>query len=142
MDFSIKQARQLIEKHKALLLKLDNIKSIETEIKADTARIANALITGTTIKKQIFDYVEHPFEGLRRSLDTDLLMRNVYRYLLSQSAFETAQSYTDHVASNVKQYITALNPGLAGLSWVFGGKRAKENAMNAYRELTDILNGS
>ena len=142
MDFSIKQAKQLIEKHKALLLKLDNIKSKETEIQANTARIANGLITGTTIKKQIFDYFEHPFEELRRTPDTDLLIRNVYKYLLSQSAFETAQNYTDQVASIVKQYITALNPGLAGLSWLFGGKRAKENATNAYRELTDILNGS
>lgn len=42
----------------------------------------------------------------------------------------------------MQQGIAALNPGLAGLSWFFGGKQAKENAAQAYRQLSSLLSES
>lgn len=142
INFTVKEAKQLIDRHKVLLSNLDYIASKATGIQTDIRRSANDLITQATIKRYILNDCAHPADSLSRSSEVERLIYNLYKYQKVRSAIETAKSFQGYAAPNVRQNITLLNPGLAGLSWFFGGKRAKENAAQAYQELTNILNES
>jgi superfamily II DNA or RNA helicase len=140
MDFSVKEAKQLIEQHKMLLSKLDYIVAKDTSIRTDVRQSANDSIMQSALRRTIVNNCNHPEELPARISDVDRLIYILHKYQKCRSAIETAKMFQSHAAENVRQNITLLNPGIGGLAWLFGGKRAKETASQAYQELTNALN--
>ena len=142
IDFTVKEAKQLIDRHKALLSNLEHIESMAASVQSDIKRSASDLVTQTALTRLILNDCSQPTEGIQRSTNVERLIYNLYKYQKARSAIETANTFQTYAVANVRQNITLLNPGLAGLSWFFGGKRAKEKAAQAYQELTNILGES
>lgn len=142
IDFTVKEAKQLIERHKSLLSQLDYIASKAEDFQSDIKRAANDLATQGALKRIILNDCTRPVNDLSQSPDITRLILNLHKYQSVRSAIETAKSFQNNFAGNVRQNISLLNPGLAGLSWFFGGKRAKESAAQAYQELSQMLDGS
>ena len=67
IEFTVKEARQLIEQHKALLSNLEYIASKATGIQAEITRSANDLIAQTALKRIIVNDCKHPTEQLSRT---------------------------------------------------------------------------
>jgi len=141
-DFSIKEARRLIDRHKTLLSDLEYITSKSDKMNVDIRRLATDLITQEILKRLIVNDCNNPKNTLERNSSVEQLIYNVYKYQKAYPTIEIAKTFQNYAALNVQQNIAQLKPGLAGLSWFFGGKRAKENAELAYKELTDILGSS
>lgn len=142
MDFSIKEARQLMDRHKALLSNLDDIATKAAGMQADIKSSANDLLVQPFLKRLILHDCTHTGNASARNADAERLICHLYRYEKAHSAIETAKSFRNYAEKNVRESIERLNPGLAGLSWLLGGKRTKELAAQAYRELSDLQNGS
>lgn len=141
-DFSVKDAKQLIERHNKLLSNLNYITSKAVNINAVIRQSANDLVTQATLKKYILNDCSHPSEMSIRNAEIDHLIYLLFKYQKMSSAVEAAAAFQNYTANEIRQNIKLLNPGVAGLSWLFGGKRAKENAAYAYQELNSVLNGS
>lgn len=141
-DFSVKEARQLIDKHKELLAGLEYMASKAAGLRAEIKLSANALQAQSTLKRLILNDCNAPAESPARCPEVERLMYHVCRYQRARSAIETANAFREQDAPKARQYIEALNPGPAGLAWLFSGKSAKENVAQAYRELTCLLNES
>lgn len=141
IDFTVKEARRLIDRHKELLSNLDYIASKAAGIQSALKRSANDLITQPSLKRLILNDCQQPLV-MPRNAEVERFIYNLYKYQKARSAIEAAKSFQSYAAENVRQNISRLNPGLAGLSWLFGGKRVKESAAQAYQELTNILGES
>jgi len=141
IDFSVKEARKLIDRHKELLSNLDHITSEASGLQSSIKQSANDLITQTVLKRLILNDCSRP-SAIPRSAELERLIYNLYKYQKVHSAIETTKSFQRFAEENVRQNIRLLNPGLAGLSWFLGGKRVKESAVQAYQELTTILGES
>lgn len=142
MNFTVKEAKRLIESHKALLSKLNHVVARAVDVQTEIKLSANNLISQETVKKYILDDCARPSESVSKSYEVARLITNIHAYQKMRSTVETAKYLQSGVAINVQQNIDMLNPGLAGLSWLFGGKRAKEAATQAYGELTAMLSES
>ena len=59
MDFSVKEAKQLIEQHKMLLSKLDYIVAKDTSIRADVRQSANDSIMQSALRRTIVNNCNH-----------------------------------------------------------------------------------
>ena len=141
MDFTIKEAKKLIDLHKGLLSKLEKIASKAASMKTEIKKVANDLVIQAALKKKILGDCVSPTNILGRSSDIERLIFSLYKYQKMCTSVETAKGFQTYEAVKIRQSIELLNPGLAGLSWFFGGKRAKESATLAFQELTNILNG-
>lgn len=141
IDFTIKEARRLIDRHKELLSNLDHIAFKATSMQSDIKQSANDLITHAVLKRLILNDCSRP-SLLPRSAEIEQLVYHLYKYQKARLAIEAAKSFQSYAVENVRQNISRLNPGLVGLSWFFGGKRVKEGAAQAYQELTNILSES
>ena len=139
MDFNVKQAKQLINRHKELISNLEYIAKKAAGMNADVRRSANDLVTLSILKRLIINDCTRPSDIQTRRSEVERLIHNLYKYQTVHLTVETAKSFQIYATTNVQPNIKTLNPGLAGLSWFFGGKRAKENAAQAYQELTRIL---
>lgn len=142
IDFTVKEAKQLIDRHKVLLSSLEYIASKAGRLEADIRRSANELVVRASLNRMIIDDCARPTDVLPRTPEVERLVYNLYKYRIARTAFETARTFQEYAATSVRKNIASLNPGLAGLSWFFGGKRAKENATQAYQELTRNLSES
>lgn len=142
MNFTIKEAKQLIEQHKKLLSDLNYVAQKAAAICSDIDHYANDPSVSAAIGRMILADCKHPDDTLQRNIGVDRLILSLYRYQKMQPTIETAESYREQVAENIRQNIDMLSPGLAGLAWLFRGKNAKENTAKAYDELTNLLNGS
>lgn len=122
INFTVKEAKQLIDRHKALLSNLDYIASKAVSIITDIRWSANNLVTQAILKRLVIDDCVHPTDSLARNAEVERLIYGLYKYQMMRSAIEMAKTYKSYTAANVRQNITLLNPGLAGMSWFFGGK--------------------
>lgn len=142
MDFTVKEAKQLIEYHKALLSDLEYVLSKGENLKTDIIRSVNDPSVISAIKRLIVNDCNGRSDIAVRNVGTERLINNIYKYQSVSPSIAIAKSYKNNLSDKVKQNISLLKPGLAGLSWFFGGKRAKESATNAYQELLSLLNES
>lgn len=141
MNFTVKEAKQLINHHKTLLLSLDHITSKSTNMQMDIKLLANYLVSHTILERLILDDYSKP-SVIPRNAITERFIYELYKYYKIQSPIETATIFQNCEAENVRRNINLLNPGLAGFSWFFGGNRVKENASLAYQDLTNKLSES
>lgn len=139
IDFTVKEANQLIDQHKALLGKLDHVTAKAAALQTSIQSCANELLTQATLKEQIITDCRQGSDGIAKTAQFDRLIHNLYKYRYAQTAIDTAKAMQRNVVPNIRHSITQLRPGLAGLSWFFGGKTAKANAAQAYQVLTDLL---
>ncbi len=141
-EYTIKDARQLINRHKELISNLEHISSISSNINAEIRKNANDLVIRGTIKRLVFDDCAKPMKINAKIQDVEKLIQSLYKYQKASSAIDSAKAFQNSTSAKVKKNIDLLNPGLAGLSWLFGGKRVKEQATRAYHELSALLNES
>ncbi len=141
-SFSVKEARQLIEKHRELLASLAYMASKAAGMRTEIKLSANALLTQSTLKRLILSDCNSPVESPAKCPEVERLTYLLCRYQRARSAIDTAQAFQDQFATRARQCIEALNPGPVGLAWLFSGKSAKENVAKAYQELTGLLNES
>lgn len=142
IDFTVKEAKQLIERHKTLISNLDFIVLKDVSMRSEIKQSANDLISRACLKRHILNDCSRPDENIQRSVEVERLIYNLHKYQKVRSDIETAKLFQSEAVANIRKNIELLNPGLAGLSWLLGGKRAKENAALAYEELTNILRDS
>ena len=139
INFTMKEAKQLIDRHKTLLSNLEYIESNASNIRSDIKRSANDLVSQTALARIILNDCSRPTEQIQRTANVERLILNLYKYQTARSAIESAKTFQTYAAAKVRQNIALLNPGFAGLSWFFGGKHARENAEKAYQELNSVL---
>lgn len=142
MNFTVKEAKHLQEHHQILLHKLEQVIALETGLHSAIRISANNLIMQSIPKKLIQEDHATPSDFPKRLPSVERLVFNLHKYQKAYPAIQTAKSYYSSYVTSIKQNIKLLNPGLAGLSWFFGGKRVKESAEQAFRELTDLSSGS
>ena len=142
IDFTVKEAKQLIERHKAIISDIDFIVIKDISMRSEIKQSANELVSQTALRRLIINDCNRPDDDIQRNAEVERLIYNVHKYQKVRSDIETAKRFQGEAVANVRKNIELLNPGLAGLSWFFGGKRAKENAVVAYQELTNILSES
>lgn len=142
IDFTVKEAKRLIDRHKTLLSNLEHIASKAAGINADIRRLANDLVVQSSLRRLIINDCNHPADIVSRSSEVERFIHSLYKFEKIRSAIETARTFREYTEANVRKNVALLNPGLAGLSWFLGGKRAKENAAQAYQELTRTLSES
>ncbi len=142
LNFTAKEAKDLIIHHKELLSKLDYISKKATILKTNIQNSANSLVYQSTLQRIILDDCHYSNQFSITNPEIELFILHLYKYQHTHSAINVANDYLNYSVKNIKQSISALNPGPAGLSWVFGGKRAKENREQAYQNLSMLLNDS
>lgn len=138
---TIKEAKQLIENHRKLLSILDRVAVVASGIQEDVRRSVIELNTQSLLKHTIISDAKNVESFSVRNADVEKLIHSVYKYRKASSAVDRASLYRQITVDEVKENINRLNPGLAGLSWLFGGKSAKQNAEYAAHTLTELLNG-
>lgn len=138
-DFAMKEARLLIGRHKELLSDLDRIQTIESALKTNIEETAKSLVAKGTLKKAILNACKQESAIQVQKEAAQNLVCHLYRYRIARPSIEAANQYRDAYGTEVKQNIASLNPGLAGLSWLFKGKQGKEKIACAYEALSLLL---
>lgn len=64
IDFTVKEAKQLIDRHKALLSNLEHIESMAASVQSDIKRSASDLVTQTALTRLILNDCSQPTEGI------------------------------------------------------------------------------
>ena len=72
--FTIKEAKHLIDRHKALLSDLGHVAEKAAAMQADIKRSANELITQTTLKRLIINDCARPSENTQRTSEIESLV--------------------------------------------------------------------
>ena len=141
-EFTIKEANQVISRHKALLSALDTAAAVSSQLKSNVDIAARQLVASGTLNTLILRDCENvPF--ISRTADIEALICALYKYEKARPAIDAAEAVNNsYPRSGIARNMDLLNPGLAGLSWLLGGKRGRESATRAYHELCDLLNGS
>lgn len=142
IHFTVKEAKQLIDRHKKLLSDLERIAQKAEVVFDNIDHDATDPALYAEIGSMILADCRYPTNHLQRNRSVGRLILSLYQYQKLQPIIETADSYRGHITENIQKNMDMLSPGLAGLSWLFRGKHAKENVANAYEELTNILHGS
>ena len=139
MQITVKEAKQLIGRHKSLLSDLEQIEIKITSLVAEIRRAAIDVILRSSLRESIISDCNRPADSTRKNAQVERLVNSLYKYQRIQPVVESVKMLQDYIAE-AKNNISLLNPGLAGISWFFGGKRVKENASQAYQILTHMLN--
>lgn len=134
-----KEAKQLIERHKSLLSNLDYVLAVSTNLREDVIRSMSALQMQPTLQRAILNDCKSQGTASLRNTDCDRLIHNVYRYQKALVTIETAYSFQNYTVNEVKDQIDRLDPGTFGLSWLFGGRNAKQEAEYAFHILESML---
>lgn len=141
-EFTVKQAKQLIEQHKMLLADLERMTAKANGIQTDIQRSVARLVAQSVLKRIILNDCVSATPVSVMGTEIDMLCHSVYQYEMAHADIETVKEFRIYAERYVRPAMARLNPGLGGLTWFFGGKRAKENAAAAYRELQQILSDS
>lgn len=140
-EFNAKEARQLIERHKELLSDLEHIFSVSSAAISDIRRSAVDLISNKIFEQIIVKDCENPIEfNIKTNTYVEKLICSLYKYEKMLPITEKAIELQGSTSSKVKQNIALLNPGVSGLTWLFSGKSVKLKAVQAYHDLSNILN--
>ena len=142
MNFTVKEARQIIDRHKALLSKLERTIARSKTITSDIKQAADDFVEHAELRKLILNDLTSPSKGLKKNNRFNRFVHGLSKYQRASYEIETAKSYQDYADKVIKEYIDDLKPGIAGLSWMLGGKKAREKAELAYQALSDILDDS
>lgn len=138
---TVKEAKLLIERHRTLLSNLNYISINATNLVNDIMRSITELNMQSALKQVVLDDCLNSKGDSIRNSSVERLIHYVYKYQKVRYAIDTAKTLEAFEAYNVRKNIERLKPGLGGLSWLFGGKSAKQDAELAYYELNALLNG-
>lgn len=141
IDFSAKEARKLINRHKELLRSLENINRKYETLRSGVNSSIEDMMVYATLKRVIVEECKNPSGCMPKEIQIENFIKKLYTYQRVQAAEEMIRTFCINNTVKIQQSMAALNPGLAGLSWIFGGRRAKEKAIQAYQELTTLLQG-
>ena len=142
MDFTAKDAKHLIAQHKALLENLEKIAARAESMRQNVRREANNPAMYLALKRDVVGVCEGKQDIDSLVPAAERLVHNLHKYQAVLQTVETADALRSYDAEELRRNIKLLNPGLAGLSWFFGGKSAKEKAVLAYDELAAMLGGN
>ena len=131
LGFTVKEANQLIERHKKLLAQVGYVNNCTTRIIADIKQSANDLLVQATLKKIILSDCVSPLIDISESKEIERFVEYLYKYHIVRSAHDTIkilQGYT----TNISQSIALLNPGIPIINLYVGFKDSESNSTEAF----------
>lgn len=138
-DFSVKEAKQLIDRHTYLLSIIDDVHSKELSLLNEIKQSANRICIDPVTKHSIINYVNEKINDIPKDEETSKLICALYQYYRIKNSIETARAYSSILVKNINANMSMLKPGLFGLSWVFSSKKTKDEISRAYNELASLL---
>lgn len=129
----------MIDRHKQILAAVDGLVKQAEQVQNEIRLTASRLVKMNTLKQMILSDCTPEREVSIKNADIQKLMQELYKYSMASSAFEACRQYQRDMRGRIERDIELLNPGLAGLLWLFGGKNGKEQAAQAYHELQELL---
>ncbi len=142
IDYTVKEARNLIEQHKALLSDLEYVTSEKQHLISNIEKAVSTLVDHAVLNRAILNDCINPVDAPPRNAETERLILNLHKLLKARASWDTAAGYNLGTTDSIRDNIALLSRGIGGLSRLFGGKAVKENAARAYKELSRDLKGS
>lgn len=141
-SYSAKEAKQLIQQHRALSDQLMKNCNYADKQHKDCSTIANSLAGRNVFAGLVADEL---FSGIiRENLPADIqqLVYRLYKYIQGKPLSEESSRLFQETQRQINQELARLKPAANSVQWLFTSKQNKANADNAYEYLQDMANGT
>ncbi len=139
-DFSSREAKELLARHRELNRQQNELAALPERFRQESLKTARQLRSAHAFENAARDGILRGKDSGASLFGTDKLISDLSRYQKLRPIADYAKQMLDRHQQQVRESCDSLQAGGSGLRRIFSSSQKKQDAQQAYHELSALLN--